>query len=111
MPTVWMLLYWPPIRSLVERRRAIAAMEKPTKAWMEEVEGYERAARTRVRRVLAALNGVDVENATSPWTEPPAILSREIVAELCEAPRRHTVFAAVEKRLGSDRVSGSSWAL
>lgn len=75
----------------------------PSKAWTEDIESTKNAARVRVRRVLAALNGINVEKECAQWTESPAIVSRATVTELCEAFCSEEVFAAVETAIGSDR--------
>lgn len=90
--------------ALVARRR-MANMNAPTKAWIEELKSFENAARTRVRRVVAALNGIDVEANASPWTDPPAIITRDTVTELCEALCADEVYAAIEKTIGPERAA------
>ncbi len=86
-------------------RRKMANMENPTKAWLEELSSFEGAARTRVRRVIAALNGIDIEKEAAPWTEPPAIITRATVNELCSALCDDAAYAAVERALGAARAA------
>lgn len=96
---------------LILRRRQTGEMEKPSKAWTDETTSLENAARVRVRRVIAALNGIDVERNAAPWTDPPALLTREIVTELCSALCDEVVFAAIEKTIGADRAAALMGAI
>lgn len=67
-----------------------------------EIRALEDAARVRVRRVVAALNGIDVENDCSPWTEPPAMVGRRTVEALKAALLNETTYAAVESEIGTE---------
>lgn len=96
---------------LVRRRAQTLEMEKPSKAWTDETTSLENAARVRVRRVIAALNGIDVEKMAAVWTEPPALLTREIVIELCSALCDEIVFTAIEKTIGPERAAALMGAI
>ena len=97
--------------TLIARRAQTATMEKPSKAWLEETASLERAATVRVRRVLAALNGIDVEKVAAGWTEPPALLDRSLVTELIEALCAERVFEAVERTIGPERAAALMGAI
>jgi hypothetical protein len=71
-------------------------------AYAAETKSLENVARARVRRVVAALNGVDIENSCSTWTEPPALLPRETVSRLKAALLNERVGAAMDDTIGSD---------
>lgn len=87
----------------IARRRAdTAAMEKPSAAWKEETRHLEDAARVRVRRIVAALNGIDVENNVAAWTDPPAILQRRFADRLKTALLNTRVAAALDAELGAE---------
>lgn len=87
---------------LTWRRQTTLTMAKPSAAWLEETKSLENAARVRVRRILAALNGVDIEREAAQWTEVPGILPRALVKRLVDALCTDEVFAAVERQIGAD---------
>jgi hypothetical protein len=89
---------------LARSRERDAALPEKIRAdgWLNETLRRENAARVTVRRVVAALNGIDIAAFTASWTEPPAMLTRETADLLKSAMLNGEVFAAVEKEIGSD---------
>lgn len=73
--------------------------------WRAETRSMEDAARCRVRRVIAALNGVDIERNAAQWTDHPAILSRSFVERLKSALLNEKVCAAMDDVLGPEKSS------
>jgi hypothetical protein len=62
----------------------------------------EDAARVKVRRVVAALNGVDVGRETAVAMAPPAIVTGEMVTALKAALCNDAVFSAMVDVIGED---------
>lgn len=71
------------------------------KAWYrEETESLAGSARTRVRRVVAALNGFDVLNHSAPWMDIPTILPPDLVRDLKRGVLNEKVGMALFTELG-----------
>lgn len=95
------------------RRRAYVAglaADDPahrSKAFSEETDYLERAARVRVRRVVAALNGLDIETTNAPDMDETGVvlLSREMVDRLKTALLNGTVASALDSVMGQEAAS------
>ena len=93
---------------LVRRRDYIARRETSEPGvWFDlETRSLEDAARVRVRRVVAALNGVDIGNVIAGNIESlPAIMDRTFVSRLQNALLNGEVCAAIEKVVGAEACS------
>lgn len=68
-----------------------------------------RAARCRVRRVVAALCGIDVDDdlagTSAQRFDAAVVVERETVVGLQEALLNPTVVAAIEKAVGSEKAA------
>ena len=71
-----------------------------------DVQLLEGSARTRVRRVVAALNGADVEKNAAPasldGSPVPVLLPRALIDQLKLAMCNAGVYAAMEAAVGAD---------
>lgn len=74
----------------------------PGSAERQEIEAKRGAARTRVYRVIAALNGIDIEKHIAPreGVDVPLILPRETFGRLQKAIMNETVFNALSTIVG-----------
>jgi hypothetical protein len=81
-----------------------AAGWPPGSAERQEIEAKRGAARTRVYRVLAALNGIDIEKHVAPreGVEVPVVLPRETFGRLQTAILNEAVFAALATVIGEN---------
>jgi hypothetical protein len=91
---------------LIVERRKMEAMRDPavagTAARKEQTRLFENAARVRVRRVIAALNGIDIDVNAARWTDPPVILTRAFADRLKVALCNERVVASVEAEIGEE---------
>lgn len=73
----------------------------------QQIEGQRGAARTRVYRVIAALNGIDIEKHVSPreGVEVPVLLPGETFSRLRSAIMNEGVFAAMASVVGEQEAS------
>jgi hypothetical protein len=81
----------------------------PGSAERQELESRRGVARTRVYRVVAALNGFDVMAHAAPregaTAEPPVLVPRESFDRLREAVMNETVFAALAAVAGENEAN------
>lgn len=81
----------------------------PGSAERQEMESRRGAARTRVYRVVAALNGFDIAAHAAPRegaiAEPPVIVPRESFSRLRDAVMNETVFAALAAVAGENEAN------
>lgn len=85
--------------------RVIADGGQPTKATYEHVDYLERCARVKVRRVVAALCGWDIERLCSPSVDSEGemgvvMLSRDMVDKLKTALLNEAVAKALDQVIG-----------
>jgi hypothetical protein len=73
----------------------------------QEIEAKRGAARTRAYRVLAAWNGIDVEQHIAPrdGVLVPVVLPRETFGRLQTAILNEAVFAALTTVIGEDNTN------
>ena len=87
-------------------RTAREGADAPSVVLEAELRLMEDIARVRVRRVLAALNGIDVDRDTSPWTDPWVAMPRTLAERLKAAVCNAAVYAAVEAAVGVEEAEG-----
>jgi hypothetical protein len=88
---------------LRQRRRESGHLPEETlnsAVFRSDTTCMEDTARVRVRRIVAALNGIDVEKETAAWTEPPVLVSHGLVARLTAAFCNEAVMKALTATVG-----------
>lgn len=90
---------------LMARLHVLFETMAPGAARDQEARSFNDAAKVRVRRVVAALNGMDVKDRAAPWTEIPVILTREMADKLKAAILNEKVSTALDAQIGVDAAS------
>jgi len=89
------------------REYIVSRGEEQHGSWFDmETRTMEDIARVRVRRVVAALNGVDIEQVVAgDIVSLPAVMDRTFVSRLQSALLNGEVCAAIEKVVGAEACS------